>query len=229
MEYKHLKPKHGFDVNGWMVIEYHLAGNELLAFGLVFSLSQGSAGLYTGGIPFMSEFFGWSPNTCRKYLRMLVEKGLINERRGTENGVPYCNYRVADFVMDSHPSKNEEYPSRFEGTTLQDLNSDTLQDLKVNTKDSNCKLKYVPPTPQAVADYVRSRGFRDPDGFADYFVEICTNNGWRQGNGKGDPVANWKNYIVSSWERNHKNKTYPRTAAPATQQMTDNQFKDFLR
>ena len=114
MEYKHLKDKHGFSINGWMVREYHLSGNELLAFGLVFCLSQGEAGLYTGGIPFMSEFFGWAPNTCRKYLRILIDKGLVEDHRGEINGVPFCYYSVVASVLDNHPSKNEGYPSRFE-------------------------------------------------------------------------------------------------------------------
>ena len=231
MEYKHLKEKHGFSINGWMVLDYQLTGNELLAFGLVFSLSQGRAGLYTGGIPFMAEFFGWSQNTCRKHLRALVAKGLIMERRGEENGVPFCHYQVTDSVMDNHPSKNEGYPSKIEGSTLQNLRGGTLQNLKVNNKDEvNNKHQFIPPTPQAVAEYVRGRGFADPEGFADYFIEICTNNGWRQGNGNGNPVTNWKNYIVSAWERNHKNKTYPRAAAPATvRQISMEEFENYLK
>ena len=71
----------------------------------------------------------------------------------------------------------------------------------------------IPPTPQEVADYVRSRGFADPEGFADYFLEVMKNDGWRMNHGEGAPVKNWKNYIVSSWERRHKNDVYTRAAS----------------
>lgn len=231
MEYKHLKDKNGFSINGWMVREYGLAGNELLAFGLVFSLSQGSAGQYTGGIPFMAEFFGWSPNTCRKYLRILVAKGLLKESRGDIEGVPFCNYFVTDSVMENHPSKNEGYPSKNEVSPLQDLHTDTLQNLKVNNKkEENLKREYnFPPTPQEVADYVRGRGFADPEGFADLFLELCNNAGWRRANGKGDPITNWKNYIVSSWEPHHKLKTYPRAAFATATPVTKETLKTMLR
>lgn len=87
----------------------------------------------------------------------------------------------------------------------------------MNNKEEKQDGNIIPPTPQAVADYCRSRGFKDPEGFADMFVELCTNSGWRKADGKGDPITNWKNYIVSCWERYHKNKTYPRATTPANQ------------
>ena len=101
---------------------------------------------------------------------------------------------------------------------------------KNNKEEKEIVKENIPPTPQSVAEYVRGRGFADPEGFADYFIEICTNNGWRQGNGNGNPVTNWKNYIVSAWERNHKNKTYPRAAAPAPiSTINTNNLKDYLK
>lgn len=236
-EYTHLKDKHGFRIDGWMVREYGLSGNELFAFGLVFSLSQGSAGRYTGGIPMMCEFFGWAGNTCRKHLRALVDRGLLLEFRGDVDGVPFCHYSVPDFILDSHPSKNEGYtqknevhPSKNEVSPLQNLHSDTLQNLKVNDKRvENKTTNIIPPTPQAVADYCRSRGFADPEGFADIFLENCNNNGWRTAGGTGKPVTNWKNYIVNSWERHHKYKIYPRRTYENTQPIAKTNLDNYLR
>ena len=53
---------------------------------------------------------------------------------------------------------------------------------------------FIPPTPPEVADYVRKFGMADPDGFAIYYVEQMTNNGWTYGK-KGTPVKNWKNNV----------------------------------
>ena len=237
MEYTHLKDKHGFRIDGWMVREYHLTGNELFVFGLVFSLSQGRAGRYTGGIPFMCEFFGWASNTCRKHLRALVDRGLLVEYRGDMDGVPFCYYSVPDWIMDAHPSKNEGYTQNFEGypsknevSPVQNLHPDTLQNLKANDKRIETKKEtIIPPTPQAVAEYCRGRGFADPEGFADLFLENCNNNGWRMHNGEGNPITNWKNYIINSWERNHKGKTYPRAAATPSKPISKETLKAILR
>lgn len=67
---------------------------------------------------------------------------------------------------------------------------------------------FTPPTLQEVTDYALERGFADPAGFADFFLTICTNNGWRRAEGRGKPITNWKNYIVSCWERNRKNDVF---------------------
>lgn len=67
---------------------------------------------------------------------------------------------------------------------------------------------FTPPTLQEVADYARERGFADPAGFAEFFITICTNNGWRRAEGRGKPIVNWKNYIVSCWEPNRKDHIF---------------------
>lgn len=228
MEYKHIKDKHGFSIHGWMVREYNLTGNELMAFGLVFSLSQGKAGRYTGGIPFMSEFFGWASNTCRKHLRALVERGLVLEYRGDLDGVPFCHYSVPDSIMENHPSKNEGYPqeigvypANFEGCTPQNLHPDTLQNLKVNDKEENNKYKTTIPTIAEVTAYAKEQGFADPEGFADYYVRYQTENGWMTGKGKNrKPIDNWKLNVIA-WGRYRKQEIF----TTATTQPTHRSIK----
>lgn len=46
----------------------------------------------------------------------------------------------------------------------------------------------------------------DPDGFAIYYVEQMTNNGWTYGK-KATPVKNWKNN-VQQWLKYHKNEDF---------------------
>lgn len=216
----------GLHLYGWMRNVLHLSGGELITFAIVFRSSQSNSGIYTGGIPYVAEFVGCSKETARKYLHDLERRELIFGTDVDKNGVRYRNYQV----VDNHIPKDFGYiPKKEDGDTPK-ITEEIPKKFGIeeyNTK--NISKNNYPPTPQEVAEYVRGRGFRDPEGFADYFVEICTNAGWRRANGKGDPIVNWKNYIVSSWELHHKNKTYPRTAAVNTQQMTDNQFTDFLR
>ena len=66
---------------------------------------------------------------------------------------------------------------------------------------------FVPPTVQEVADYSRTRGYVDPEGFADYFVETNNNLGWKKKN--GTPITNWKNCVVI-WEKYHKDEVFPK-------------------
>ena len=81
-----------------------------------------------------------------------------------------------------------------------------------------------------VADYCRTQGFADPEGFADYYVRYQTENGWMTGKGKNrKPIDNWKLNVVT-WGRYHKNETFinSRAEQPATQISKEN-LKDYLR
>lgn len=75
-----------------------------------------------------------------------------------------------------------------------------------NTVQIETQPVFIPPTPPEVADYVRKFGMADPDGFAIYYVEQMTNNGWTYGK-KGTPVKNWKNN-VQQWLKYHKNEDF---------------------
>lgn len=205
-------------VHQWMQ-ELGLRGTELNLFAILYGYSQQEDGCFYGTRATLAKRCGVSSTrTIDSALESIINKGLIRKKVVMRDEQPLITYTAC--------AKSARGCAKIAQGVPQDLEVGCAEIAHKNNKEEN---KTLPPTPQEVAEYVRSRGFRDPEGFADMFVEICTNAGWRRANGKGEPITNWKNYIVSSWELHHKNKTYPRTAAPATKQMTDNQFKDFLR
>ena len=66
--------------------------------------------------------------------------------------------------------------------------------------------EFIPPTQSEVAEYVRQFGMKDPEGFAIYYVEQMTNNGWKYGK-KNTPVKSWKNN-VQQWLKYHKDEDF---------------------
>ena len=79
------------------------------------------------------------------------------------------------------------------------------RDNKPVNKDSS--LNIIPPTPQAVADYVRNM-VKDPEGFALYYTTSMAANEWMRGKGKDrKPVTNWKNNVLQ-WVKYHKNEDF---------------------
>lgn len=86
----------------------------------------------------------------------------------------------------------------------------------LENRDSNCKTKtqdFTPPTVSEVADYVRSRGWYDPEGFAKYYVSYHTESKWHMSNGK--PIKNWKLNVVA-WEPNNKNRCFSSPSSAST-------------
>lgn len=123
-----LKNTDGFHLHGWMVNELHLNGGELFIYAVIHQFSQSDAGIYKGGVPYLCRWTGWSPNTIRKYLRILEQAGLIKSERGDVNGVPFCNYKVVLVPtlqnLKDTPQELEDNPSKSDVPTLQNLSGE---------------------------------------------------------------------------------------------------------
>lgn len=78
------------------------------------------------------------------------------------------------------------------------------------SKKENTSTTFTPPTVEEVYQYVKDKGMRDPEGFAQYYVTEQTERGWtRKDGGKSLPVKDWKNN-VRQWMPNHMNHTFPK-------------------
>lgn len=84
--------------------------------------------------------------------------------------------------------------------------------------------EFIPPTQSEVAEYARQFGMKDPEGFAIYYVEQMTNNGWKYGK-KNTPVRSWKNN-VQQWLKYHKDEdfSYLRPAKQEGRKMVEFDF-----
>lgn len=81
---------------------------------------------------------------------------------------------------------------------------------KYNIKKNNTN-KFIPPTPEQVAEYCRERGNNiDPE----YFVAYYAKQDWLLSNGR--KMKDWKMAIVT-WEKNDKAKPAMKKAVPAQQ------------
>lgn len=64
-------------LEGWMVQELGLRGNELSVYALIYGSTQDGESLYCGGDECLAYALGLSSSTVKKTLKRLMEKGLI--------------------------------------------------------------------------------------------------------------------------------------------------------
>lgn len=64
-------------LQGWMVQELGLRGNELSVYALIYGSTQDGESLYCGGDECLAYALGLSSSTVKKTLKRLMEKGLI--------------------------------------------------------------------------------------------------------------------------------------------------------
>lgn len=88
-------------IQGWMVNELGLKGNELVLYALIYGFSQDGEQGFRGSIQYLMDWTNSSRKTVYNLLKSLEEKNLIRKIEATlEGGNKVCTY-VADTKGDS--------------------------------------------------------------------------------------------------------------------------------
>lgn len=192
-----------------------LKGSDLIVFAIIHNFSQKQLGYYVGGNEGLAEMAGMSVRSTQRSLHRLVESGFIKSEEVTNRGKVMIAYSSGDKLSSQgakncHPKGCNIVIPRGDSLTPKSniVKTDTSYPKKENTSTT-----FTPPTVEEVYQYVKDKGMRDPEGFAQYYVEEQTAQGWtRKDGGKKVPVRDWKNN-VRQWMPNHMNHTFPKTVS----------------
>lgn len=102
-----VNPQNFYVVQGWMVSDLGLKGNELAVYAIIYGFSQAEQQYYTGSAQYLADWIQSSKRTVLAALKSLTEKGCIEKRERIENGVKFCDYRCNFFIT---PVKKFHYP-----------------------------------------------------------------------------------------------------------------------
>lgn len=96
-----MKDTNFYTVQGWMINQLHLSGNELICYAIIHNFSQDGQSMYMGSLKYLQTFMNASQPTVIKALKSLVEKGLIEKHEETKNNVRVCYYSAVEGTKDS--------------------------------------------------------------------------------------------------------------------------------
>lgn len=210
------------------MLDLGLKGTELNLFAIIYGYSQRGDGICYVSRPELAKRCGVaSIRTIDATIRSLINKGLILKETYKKGDLQMTGYKYNSPRANSAPTPLQNlHPTPVQKLHSPRANSAPMENKEEN-KEENKKenIKYIPPTPKEVADYVRSRGWSDPEGFAKYYVSYHTESKWHMSNGK--PIRNWKLNVVA-WEPNNKNRYFsrpsftpsPKAPSPAMQEVS---------
>ena len=209
-----VRPENYVTIQGWMITELNLKGNELLLYALIYGFSQ-AEGRFSGCLQYLREWLGCSKNTTLATLKSLVEKGLIRRFEREINNVKFVDYQCNDLtgvVQNLNRGSAESEPG-----VVQKLNPIYIRDIYKDTDISNNPpispqggkreraKPFTPPDIDEVRAYCKDRANSiDPDEWYDFYAS----KGWMVGRNK---MVDWK-AAVRTWENKR------RTAEPAAVQ-----------
>ena len=89
-----LRSDNYINIQGWMVSELGLKGNNLLIYAIIYGMSQDGKGRYTGGLNYLASWTNSSKRGVMKNLTYLCENGYIAKEEKTINNIKFCEYYV---------------------------------------------------------------------------------------------------------------------------------------
>lgn len=191
-----VKSENFITIQGFMINDLNLKGNELIIYACIYGFSQAENQVFSGSLQYLADWTNSTKQGVSKCLKSLVEKGYIKKEDKYINGVKFCEYYATEL--------NTVYNKVAQGIQQslippmqQSLTNNIDLDIKDNNINNNIVTnRFVPPTLEQVREYCKSRN-NNVD--AEHFVDYYTANGWLVGKNK---MKDWK-AAVRTWERNN--------------------------
>ena len=165
-------------VQGFMIKDLHLKGNELLVYAIIYGFSQAENQVFNGSLQYLADWTNSTKQGVIKCLKLLVEKGYIVKNDRVINGVKFCEY----YATELNTVLNKvEYPAEqsltggIKQSLINNISSNTLLDnIKKIIDYLNAKLnsKYSYKT-KKTQDCIKAR-FNEIDGLTvdDFYTVI---------------------------------------------------------
>lgn len=84
-------------IQGFMVTELNLKGNELLVYAIIHGFSQTENQVFSGSLQYLADWTNSTKQGVIKCLKSLQEKELIGKNEKYINGVKFCEYYTTKF------------------------------------------------------------------------------------------------------------------------------------
>lgn len=79
-------------INGWMLTDLELKGNELLIYACIYGFSQAENQVFNGSLQYLADWTNSTRRSVINTLQSLEEKGYITKAEKYISGVKYCEY-----------------------------------------------------------------------------------------------------------------------------------------
>jgi len=85
-------------IQGWMLSQLELKGNDLLIYGIIYGFSQDGNNKFTGSRQYLADWTNSTKQGVTNSLTKLLEKGLITKEEHFIHGVKFCYYQAIDLT-----------------------------------------------------------------------------------------------------------------------------------
>jgi hypothetical protein len=209
-----MNPENYIVIQGWMVSELNLSGNDLLAYSVIHGFSQDGQSEFTGSINYLCSWLNCSRPTVIKSLNSLVEKEFISKKTEVINGVTFNKYRSLRGVKNLDGGSKESLlggskESLLGGSKDSLPNKDILYTDILYTDNNKDSIKQKSFKEFSLEDFKEDISKHKSDYGSDMLNSFYLY--WIERDSKGkmrfQRQDTWEtNLRLATWDRNNKNK-----------------------
>ena len=124
-------------IQGWMIKEYGLSGNDLLVYAIVYGVTQDDSQTYKNSLSYMMDCLGCTKATVISSLKRLVLRGLLEKFESEDKGIKRCEYRTTrGGGIKIIPPGIKIIPPPIFDTSINNINSNITNNNNVNDIDN---------------------------------------------------------------------------------------------
>ena len=132
-------------IQGWMINQLNLKGNELLCYALIYGFSQDGKSEFIGSASYIAEWLNIDKRRVFDVLKRLTEKGYIQKsEKFVANNIKLCSYKAVKNVTasDETSSPRDETSSPRDETSSNNIVNNIVNNTKqVVSNDTTTKPK----------------------------------------------------------------------------------------
>ncbi len=87
-----VKRENHITIQGWMLTDLNLKGNELLIYAIIYGFSQAENQAFSGSLQYLADWTNIAKESVCRVVKSLVEKGYIIKSVKAVNGIRVCEY-----------------------------------------------------------------------------------------------------------------------------------------
>lgn len=204
-------------IQGWMINNLKLKGNELIIYAIIFGFSQIEGQLFNGSLQYLADWTNSTKQGVSKNLKSLVDKGLIKKNDKYINGVKFCEYYTTKFNEVCNKVDEGMQQSLIPPIKQSLTNNIDLDNTNNNSNNNN---RFKKPTLEEVKQYCLERNNNiDPESFIDYY----NSNGWKVGK---NPMKDWK-ATIRTWEKRREESNKNGTSTKQLNKSSGSKYAKF--
>ena len=131
-------------VQGFMVRDLQLKGNELLVYAVIYGFSQAENQVFNGSLQYLADWTNSTKRSVMTCLKSLIDKGYIGKSEKFINGVKFCEYYATDFTG---VVKNFPYP--MEESSVRGMEESSPNNIGFNNLENNIDKRDSTRAPQS--------------------------------------------------------------------------------